>query len=108
MTQYIKSWEKSVSANAVEELVGEILTPKGFKITVHEVWFKMAGVGIIYGFLENERIITLHQEVLRPKEEPAVIKIVLKEGQKLKFVATDESGATNLTHVAILYTKETA
>jgi len=102
-------FKKEVSANAVEEALksikeGEELIPKkGEKITVLEVSCTIAAAGYVHGYYGGTRFFEFDYRATPDHNHRVVTNLVLLEGEKLKFVGTDKSGAANWMAVLLVY-----
>lgn len=96
----------TITANGNEELIGTLSCAQGEKITILETGYSIAAAGFIRGFVRNELVEEVHND-LPPDENNRVVRNnVLLPGDEYRFVGSDTSGAPNAMGVLIVIDRQ--
>jgi len=103
MATYVRTFEKTIPANAIEVEIGKLTPPKGQKYHILGIAQKMTAAGEILGYVQREKIHIFNDDLPIDANHVLPIDITLTEGQTITYVGTDTSGADNPVWVMLVY-----
>lgn len=107
MTTRIKADSVSIAASAVEAEVLTLSPPSGKQYKILELALQASGSGYFRVYLNNDKICDpLDKDALAIDPRRILVDWLLREGDVLKIVFTDTSGAANTARYEIVYEEE--
>jgi hypothetical protein len=108
MAVEIRSFEVTLSPNEKKKEICTLAPAEGEKLTIIELSYKQDAAGKIRRYIGETKLDEVTQYLMPPVTMPVQINLELRVGQKMKFEADDDSGATNKAGVLLVYNREKA
>ena len=104
MVVRIQADSVSIDANAKEASVVTLSPPEGKVYNILEIALGASGAGYFSIYIQNQRIAhPLDKDALALDSRRILVDWSLKQGEELKIVFTDKSGASNTAKYLIVF-----
>jgi len=100
---YIKVFQKTVAASQLDDLIGSIIVPDGYVITILELGFTLPADSLIYGYVGEVKTDEIHGSYAATIHDRIIVNRELVAGQEFKLTSTSITGGA--TAILCVYDK---
>lgn len=100
---YVETFEKECEASQLDDEIGSIVVPEGYKVKILELGFTIIATTWIYCYIGEVRIVKYHGSYKTTTQKRILMDLELVAGQTFKITATTVAGGQNT--VLVVYDK---
>jgi len=100
---YTEVFQETIGASALDDEIGSLLVPEGYKITILELGFTLPADSWVYGYVGEVRTDKIHGSYATTIPRRIIVNRELVAGQEFKLTSTSITGGA--TAILVVYDK---